>query len=230
MALGGFIASIIGFSSDSGIVGFLGLLIGGAASVYIVSTVYKAANQINVLLNNKIEQIISEEGFLGEKHISHGETTDVKVLSIDEERSTVLVIEIQGDISVEEALKNPTIHKIKFEDIIEVKVNSDSTTITSTSRGSQLGGALVGGVLAGGAGAVIGGLSGKTKSNESIKKLVLEIVVNSISNPVIEVPFYDSKIVELKAGTPQHDEITQKINLWYRKFTVILHQKDQKRA
>lgn len=229
----GIIGFFVGAFSDLETLKIVGAFVGSISGIILMiwgaMEAKENAEIVREILDRKIGEITKSEDLTGEKYESMDEQGNIKVLTISEEQSAVAIINIAGNIEVEKACDDAIIQRINFDDIVEVKVNSDSSTITSTSRGSQLGGAIVGGVLAGGAGAIIGGLSGKTKSSESMKKLVLEIVVNSISNPVIEIPFYDST-VELKARTPQYEEVTQAINLWYRKFTVILHQQDQKQA
>ena len=54
----------------------------------------------------------------------------------------------------------------KFAQIAQVELISNEAVITSTNRGSQLLGAAVGGVAFGGLGAVVGGLSGSSRSSE----------------------------------------------------------------
>lgn len=176
----------------------------------------------------EMEQIIKDTGIRDDAYWNDKDPLNARMaLSINVDESSVVILTLPSLMEQISNQKSPVTQRVAFKDIIEVKVTSNSTTVTSTSRGSQLGGAVVGGVLAGGAGAVIGGLSGKTKSIESIQKLSLEIVVNDISNPIVEIPFFKMKFAELKAGTPKHNEIMEEINLWYRKFTVILHQQTQ---
>lgn len=139
-----------------------------------------------------------------------------KALSISEELSSILTVDLTTN----------NVRKVKFVDIIEAKVKQNSSTVTRTSRGSQLGGAIVGGVLAGGVGAVIGGLSGEKTSNEAIKKLSLEIVINNLKDPIFEIEFYDS-VGELKVDSDKYKAIASDLNKWYRMFTVILYQNKQ---
>ncbi|MFD2703932.1 hypothetical protein [Salibacterium lacus] len=108
---------------------------------------------------------------------------------------------------------------VNFEDIIESAIVEDGETVTKTSRGSQVGGALVGGALAGGVGAVIGGLSGKQKSNETVKKMSLNIVVDSIPNPVHEVNFSNRY---LKKSKPEYKKYYDFVNNWHKMISVII--------
>ncbi len=80
---------------------------------------------------------------------------------------------------------------LSYQDILSSEILVDGTTITKTSRGSQLGGALIGGLVFGGAGAIIGGLSGKTESSNKTNSAELLITVNRVKNPnyKISLPF-----------------------------------------
>ncbi|MFM9533739.1 MULTISPECIES: hypothetical protein [unclassified Lysinibacillus] len=188
--------------------------------IWYITIFSKGKNEVKEIENN-IRMTLDEVGIKDDAYWSSRDLlVDRMVLSINEITEEVIIVKIP---KLSKEYRQPDVQKIKFQEIIEVKVISNSNTVTSTSRVSQVGGALVGGVLAGGVGALIGGLSGQTKSKETIKDIKLEIVVNNISNPIIEVPFYETKISELKSGTPKYEQIIKEINLWYRKFTVILH-------
>lgn len=82
---------------------------------------------------------------------------------------------------------------IPFTDLIGVELIQDGSTINHTQRGSQITGAVVGGIVAGGVGAVIGGLSGSTKTTENIHEIYLRLVVNDKMNPVRYVRFFKDK-------------------------------------
>lgn len=80
---------------------------------------------------------------------------------------------------------------ISYRDIISSEIFEDGSTVTSTSRSSQIGGALIGGIALGGVGALIGGLSGKTKSTQKPKRIDLRITVDRTEYPVHDVNFMD---------------------------------------
>ncbi|WP_145142145.1 hypothetical protein [Paenibacillus sp. Y412MC10] len=108
-----------------------------------------------------------------------------------------------------------------FEDLIESEILQNETTVTKTSRSSQIAGAIVGGALVGGAGAVIGGLSGKQHSSKRIQRLTLKLTVNNLSNPVFYLHFFNSS-----TPTSGNDiavvKATDSINHWHGMFSVIL--------
>jgi len=81
---------------------------------------------------------------------------------------------------------------VKFKDILGTAVVQDGRQVTSTSTGSLLGRALVGGVVLGGIGALLGGLTAKSHSEDRIKKLVLEVVLNAPAHPIHRLTYLDA--------------------------------------
>ncbi|MGY2490087.1 hypothetical protein [Cupriavidus sp. CP313] len=74
-----------------------------------------------------------------------------------------------------------------FRDLMKSDLIDDGSSVTSTSRTSQLAGAIVGGVLFGGVGAIVGGLTGKKNNARTIKELALHIVVNDRAKPLFVI-------------------------------------------
>ena len=130
-------------------------------------------------------------------------------IAIDELSKQVCLIESEIEynklteqlrsMEVDTIIKNAIKLKfIKYDDILEVEVLSENegdtttTTITKTSRSSQLAGAAIGGLLLGGTGAVIGGLSGTKTSQSSSSlnessKFSLKIIINDLASPVFKI-------------------------------------------
>lgn len=81
---------------------------------------------------------------------------------------------------------------IDFKDILGTSVIKDGNQLISTSTGSLLGRALVGGVVLGGLGAILGGLTAKSKSDSQVKKLILEVILNIPSLPIHRITYLDS--------------------------------------
>lgn len=104
-------------------------------------------------------------------------------LAIDEDRRKVVLIN-SGPSGVR-------LKPITYRDILSSEIFVDGETVTKTARGSQLGGALIGGLALGGVGAIIGGLSGKTKSSEKVKRVDLRITVNDTKSPLHDLNFMD---------------------------------------
>ena len=111
-----------------------------------------------------------------------------------------------------------------YTDILSSEIKQNGIEITKTSRSSQLAGALVGGVLFGGVGAIIGGLSGsKSSSNDKIKDLELNIIVNDIKNPVHTIPFLG---LECKKDDAVYIEANKKAQHWFGIMSVIIKQNE----
>jgi len=81
------------------------------------------------------------------------------------------------------------------QDILSAEIieNGETITRTETKTEGRLGRAIVGGVLFGGAGAVVGGLTGKSNSNSIsvnyITQIDLKIIVKDTNNPVHIIRF-----------------------------------------
>lgn len=70
-----------------------------------------------------------------------------------------------------------------YKDIISSEIVEDGSSITKTSRTSQLASAAIGGALLGGVGAVVGGLTAKQKNINTVSKIEVNILFNSTDRP-----------------------------------------------
>lgn len=114
---------------------------------------------------------------------------------------------------------NPKI--IDYKNITAAEIVIDDNTITKTSRGSQIGGALIGGVIAGGLGALIGGLSGSTKSNKKIKKMKLKIYLNTSSESTLVIEYLENQF-GIDADSKYSESVLKSIEEVYDILKVIL--------
>lgn len=112
-----------------------------------------------------------------------------------------------------------------FRDILQSEIIQDGVSITKTSRGSQLGGALVGGVLFGGVGAVIGGLTGNTETEQKIKKIQLKIVVNDTKSPNYYILFLSNPDDSLEKSLL--DYAKEKVNSWNDIMSILIKRADK---
>jgi hypothetical protein len=71
-----------------------------------------------------------------------------------------------------------------FNDLYAVDVDINGNTISSISRGEQIGGAVAGGLIAGGVGAIIGGTTAKRIESSRIKDATLKLKFNDIQRPI----------------------------------------------
>ena len=84
--------------------------------------------------------------------------------------------------------------KYDYTDILSAEVFVDGNSITKTSRSSQIGRALLGGLTFGPIGAAIGGLSGKQKTEDTVSRVDLQVVVNDEENPRYIINFQSGEI------------------------------------
>lgn len=103
-------------------------------------------------------------------------------------------------------------------DLIESEVLIDGKTVTKTSRASQFAGAAVGAVLLGGVGAVIGGLSGKTTTEQQAKGVKLKVVVNDIENPFHIIDFIEMG----NAGSTPPQAAVKEAEEWHGLLSTII--------
>ena len=77
--------------------------------------------------------------------------------------------------------------KIAYIDILGIDISENGNSIFQKSTKSAVGRALVGGALLGGVGAIIGGVTGKTKEKKIIDSYKITIQVNDTTNPTLEI-------------------------------------------
>jgi hypothetical protein len=112
---------------------------------------------------------------------------------------------------------------VSYKDILSVELFEDGDSITKTSRSSQVGGALVGGLLLGGAGAIIGGLSGKTRTSDKVKQIDLRIIVNDPNTPLHDIKFLN---LESKKDSVIYKNAMQSARHWHGVLEVLIKSAD----
>lgn len=140
-------------------------------------------------------------------------------LAIDEERKKVVLIK-NGPAGV-------NLKPITYRDVLSSEIFVDGETITTTARGSQLGGALIGGLALGGVGAIIGGLSGKTRSSEKVKRVDLRITVNDTRSPLHDINFMD---IEGKKDGIIYKSAMDQARHWHGLIAVLIKMADSEDA
>lgn len=118
-------------------------------------------------------------------------------------------------------------YHFNYKDIIEVALIVDGNTLTSTSRGSQLGGALVGGALFGGTGAVIGGLSGEKESKQTVSQLYIKLTLLSNEKNIKNLIFLDVKN-PIEKSSAKFNKLYEEAMELEGTFKVIIYQNDKK--
>lgn len=139
-------------------------------------------------------------------------------LAIDETQKKVCLIgnEDQG----------PSGRIMTYRDILSSEIFENGTSVSKTSRSSQIGGALIGGLALGGAGMVIGGLSGKSKSTEKVSRVDLRITVNDTKKPIHDIAFMNIGGLSCKKGSPVYKEAMNNARHWHGLIDVVIKRAD----
>lgn len=112
---------------------------------------------------------------------------------------------------------------LQTSDLLAVELFEDGNSITKTVRSSQVGGALLGGLALGGVGAIIGGLSGKTKTSNKISAVDLRITVNDVSKPLHDVAFIN---FEVEKTSLVYKQAIQQARHWAGVLDVLIKRAD----
>ena len=137
-------------------------------------------------------------------------------MAVDEARKEIVLIKNDNG--------NIVFTTITYKDLLSSEIFVDGDTVTKVARGSQVGGALIGGLVLGGVGAIIGGLSGKTKSSNTVKRVDLRITVNNTKHPLHDINLMDVK------GNKDEDMYKLAIGLarhWHGLITVLIKAADE---
>ena len=111
-----------------------------------------------------------------------------------------------------------------YKDILSTEILEDGNSITKTARGSQIGGALIGGLALGPVGLLLGGLSGKRKSIDKIKRVDLQIIINDSSDPRHLVNFLN---LECKKDSFLYKNSIELARQWHAIIEVLIKQADK---
>lgn len=109
------------------------------------------------------------------------------------------------------------------KDILSVEVFEDGETLTRTVRSSQAAGAIIGGLALGGVGAIIGGLSGSSRSSQKVKRVELRVVVNDLKHPTHTVCLLD---VEVKKSADLYKLAVRAGQHWHALLDVLIKRAD----
>lgn len=136
-------------------------------------------------------------------------------LAVDEGRHKVCLITRTAAGYTERVLSS---HKLLSVDLFE-----DGNSVTRTIRSSQIGSALAGEALYGEAGAIIGGLSGKTETSGTITRVDLRLVVGDTAAPVHDVAFMEA--AGKKDGIVHKDALRQARH-WHGILKILMERAD----
>lgn len=186
--------------------------------IIIVVAAVVAAIQIDASVTNgkmkKMEKSLSEQADFSITQKIMG-CDGNSGIAIDEDRKKVgLITNKRNEVST---------RVVPYRDLLSSEIFEDGSTITKASRSSQLGGALIGGIALGGVGAIIGGLSGKTKTSGKINRVDLRLTVNDTENPIHDVAFQN---VEGNKGGIVHEAAMKRARHWHSLCEVLIKRAD----
>lgn len=141
-------------------------------------------------------------------------------LAYDETRNKICLVKKTYDFRIYD-----------FRDILSAEIieNGETVTKTETKSKSRLGRAVVGGVLFGGAGAIVGGLTGKSESastsTDYVTQIDLKVIVKDTQNPVHIISFLSGTTVK-QSGL--YKSTIEKAMKWQAIMNVLISQADEK--
>jgi hypothetical protein len=113
-----------------------------------------------------------------------------------------------------------------YSSIRGAEVGVDGKTVTRTSSSRSLPGAIAGGVLFGGAGAVVGGLGGKTHSTstEEVGQISLKLHVKDMASPVriVHFRYYDGFAVAWSCEMTARQQAED----WFMRIQMITEEQE----
>ena len=144
--------------------------------VFIMSVFMYSGNQNKKMQENIASLLETASEFKQTKTIT---ISDNLIFLIDEVGKKLCVL-------------RPQLKKIyNYNQILDVEYIVNEKTISSKSNSNTIGRALVGGVLAGGAGAIIGGLTGKEKTENLISKIAVKVLFQDLDFPSLTITYFD---------------------------------------
>ncbi|MDR2147323.1 MAG: SHOCT domain-containing protein [Tannerella sp.] len=179
-----------------------------AVLLFIVLSV--VVQSVNDGLDKKIEllnkKIAAKDDFSVSKQVI-GPRVLSFIFAIDDINQKILYMTEKGEVVC------------SYSDIISVELLENGNTKSKKSTSRTVGGAIVGGVLAGGAGAIIGGLSGGSTSENMVSSLSVKILLRDIKTPYLLIPCFECTtsvgISEpiYKIGKQKADEIRDLVSI-----------------
>ncbi len=174
------------FAINSDSVSFGGWLLGFVLIIFIVAGLMSMYSDSKITENRQVARTeLQTHGF--------------KVAKVTDEGDAVSLNETDQKIILRTAKKVSAVYL--YRDILASEIVQDGrTSITKTQRGSQLGGALIGGLALGGSGAIIGGLSGSTSSQDKVQKIEVVVTVNDTKNPIYRLLVFAGGVKSSEMG------------------------------
>lgn len=145
---------------------------------YDFSPLFKNHNDIS------LEQLLNRKEITNKKRLENSNfipTICLGMVKFNDNKNELMIPQKTGTI--------PEIYK--YNDIINFELIEDGKTLVTKGGLSR---AIAGGILFGGVGAIVGGVTGKRKSTETINKLIVRLTINTPFRPIHrDIVFINSK-------------------------------------
>lgn len=141
-------------------------------------------------------------------------------IAVDEQHDSLCLLTLrQGKLSQ---------RVVPRQGVLSVEVFEDGESVTRTVRSSQVMSALAGKIFYGDTGAIIGGLSGKTRTEGRVSQIDLRLVVNDTAAPLHDVSILDTDVPK---GGIRYNEAMNRARHWHGIVEVLIKRADkQERA
>ncbi|SOB99672.1 hypothetical protein SAMN05880501_102250 [Ureibacillus xyleni] len=114
-----------------------------------------------------------------------------------------------------------------FQELFEVAIVEDGKNVALTSKGGVHGWSLIDGGSK--LDVNIGGSEeSEEKSKKEVKKLLLKLVVDDLSNPIVEYTFLDNEQA-IPKDLDEYKDIFKECNNWYQKVSIIIKRYEHER-
>ncbi len=136
------------------------------------------------------------------------------LIAIDEPKSKLL-------LNIGDPKAHVMKHTLDLDKIISLEISENGKSLFSerSNLAGSLTGAALGGIVFGGAGAVVGAIAGKNKSQITNIDLILQVADPAV--PYIKFNFLGN--TKVKAGSDEHVKALEKAKEWAARIKAIQH-------
>lgn len=144
----------------------------------------------------------------------------LRALMIDEHSNTFRILE-REELDSEFEVK-----EYDFRELFEVAIVEDNTNVALTSKGGVHGWSLIDGGSK--IDVHVNGIEedSEDKSTKEVKKLMLKLAVDDLSEPIIEYIFLDNEQA-IPKDIDEYKDIFKECSKWYQKISVIIKRNEQ---
>lgn len=170
------------------------------------------------LLHDTIEKVEQHP------HTRYIVSTDyLQALIIDESSNTLRILE-REDVDTDFDRK-----EYDFQELFEIAIVEDGKNIALTSKGGVHGWSLIdGGAMVDVHVNEIEASPEKKEKQKEVKQLMLKLVVDDLSNPIVEYVFLDNEQA-IPKELDEYKDIFKECNKWYQKISVIIKRGDKEK-